>query len=97
MGTADDPAKIVSDTLKKLDGPTITSLSKVKLDSWGNHKGTGYHLKGKILGSYPGGIKVFVFTSGKHNILVTEFYYADELKDVLADFDYISLHFTMKN
>jgi len=97
MGPADDPARLVSDMVKRLDGPTITSLSKTRLDEWGNHKGTGYHLKGKIFGSYPGGIKIFAFTYGKHNVLVTEFYFSDELKDVLADFEYISRNFTMKS
>ncbi len=97
MGLADDPSRIVSDTVKKLDGPTITSLSKTKLEEWGNHKGTGYHLRGKIFGSYPGGIKVFAFTYGKHNVLVTEFYFSDELKDVLGDFEYISRNFSMKS
>jgi len=95
LGLADDAQKIVNETVKKLDGPTITSLSKTKLDEWGPHKGVGYHLKGKILGSFPGGIKVFVFTTSRHNVLVVENYFSDELKDVLGDFDTISKNFQM--
>jgi hypothetical protein len=94
---SDDPAKIVADTVKKLDGPAITTLSKTKLDEWGGHKGQGYHLKGKIVGSFPGGIKVFVFSSPHFNVLIIEDYFSDELRDVQEDFDYISENFKMKN
>jgi hypothetical protein len=90
-----DPAKIVSDTVKQLDGPAITTLAKTKIDAWGSHKGQGYHLKGKIVGSFPGGIKVFVFSSTRFNILIIEYYFSDELKDVQDDLDYISDNFKM--
>ena len=55
------------------------------------------HLKGKILDSIPGGIKVFIFNSDHHNILVVEYYFSEELKDLQADLDYISQNFVMKN
>jgi hypothetical protein len=92
-----EAAKIVADTVKKLDGPAITTLTRTKLDEWGSHKGQGYHLKGKIVGSFPGGIKVFVFTSTHFNILIIEYYFSDELKDVQDDFQYISENFKMKD
>lgn len=92
-----DPSKIVSDTVKKLDGPAITTLTRTKIDEWGSHKGQGYHLKGKIVGSFPGGIKIFVFSSARFNILVIEYYFSDELKDVQDDFQFISDNFKMND
>ena len=99
IGPKDMPVaiKAISDTIKKLDGPAITTLSKTKLEEWGSHKGQGYHLKGKIVGSFPGGVKIFVFSSKSYNVLVTEEYFADELRDVQGDFNYISEHFDLKN
>jgi len=91
------PAKIVSDTVKRLDGPAITVLSKTKIEEWGGYKGQGYHLKGKIVGSFPGGIKVFVLVSKHFNVLIVENYFSDELRDVQDDFDTISKKFVMKN
>jgi hypothetical protein len=90
-----DPAKIVSETVKKLDGPAITTLTRTKIEEWGKHEGQGLHLKGKIVGSFPGGIKIFVFSSAHFNILVIEYYFSDELKDVQDDFDSISENFKM--
>jgi hypothetical protein len=97
LPTTSEPAKIVSDMVKKLDGPAITVLSKSKIEEWGGHKGQGFHLKGKIVGSFPGGIKVFVFTSKRFNVLIVENYFSDELRDVQDDFDSISKKFVMKN
>jgi len=92
----DSAAKIVADTVKKLDGPAITTLSKTALDEWGkDNKGQGFHLKGKIVGTFPGGIKVFVFTSQHFNVRVIEYYFSDELKDVQADIQSISDNFRM--
>jgi len=94
---AEEPAKIVGDTIKKLDGPAITTLSKTKLEEWGNHKGQGYHLKGKIVGSFPGGVKIFVFSSQGYQVLIIEEYFSDELRDIQHDLNYIRENFVMKN
>jgi len=96
MNRADDPKKVVDNAVKKIDGVQITSLSRSSLSDWGGHKGVGLHLKGKIVDSFPGGIKVFCFSSAKHNVLVIETYFSDELRDVQDDIDHISKAFTMK-
>jgi hypothetical protein len=92
-----DPTKLLASTIESLDGYAITALDKTKIEEWGQFKGAGMHLKGKILGAYPGGIKVFIFNSDHHNIMVIEYYWAEELKDLTADIDYIQNNFTMKN
>jgi hypothetical protein len=94
---SEDPDKVLKATLVSLDGPAITALSKDKITEWGQFKGSGMHLKGKILDSIPGGIKVFIFNSDHHNVLVVEYYFSEELKDLQADLDYISQNFVMKN
>ncbi len=94
---AADTQKLLDSFRADLDGPAITTLSSSKLTEWGDHKGIGIHLKGKILDVAPGGIKLFVFNSDKHNVLVIEYYFSSELKDLQADLDYISKNFTVKN
>jgi len=94
---SEDPDKVLKATMVSLDGPAITALSKDKITEWGQFKGSGMHLKGKILDSIPGGIKVFIFNSDHHNVLVVEYYFSEELKDLQADLDYISQNFAMKN
>jgi len=94
---AADPQKLLDSFRADLDGPAITTLSSSKLTEWGDHKGTGVSLKGKILDVAPGGIKLFVFNSDSHNVLVIEYYFSSELGDLQADLDFISKNFTMKN
>lgn len=94
---AEDAQKLVDNLRADLDGPAITTLSTSKLTEWGDHQGKGIYLKGKILDVAPGGIKIFVFNNDKHNVLVLEYYFSSELKDLQADLDYISKNFTIKN
>lgn len=94
---AEDAQKLVDSLKADLDGPAITTLSTSKITEWGNHKGKGVYLKGKILDVAPGGIKIFVFNSENHNVLVLEYYFSSELKNLQADLDYISNNFTLKN
>jgi len=93
---AEDPQKVLDNAVFNLDGLAITTLSKTKIDEWGSHKGAGLHLKGKILGSDPGGIECFVFNSEHHNVLIIEFYYSSELKTAQSEMDFIAKSFQMK-
>lgn len=101
LNKADDAKKVVDNAVKKIDNVQITTLSRANLNAWGPVqnpiKGVGQHLKGKIVDSFPGGIKIFCFSSPKHNVLIIETYFSDDLKDVQADIDFISRNFTMKN
>jgi hypothetical protein len=92
----DTAGKIVNDTVKKLDGPAITTLAKTTLTDWGNYKGQGFYLKGKIVGTFPGGIKVFVFSTPHFNVQIIEYFFSDELNELKDDIDHISQHFVMK-
>lgn len=97
VNKTEDPVKLLASTIEGLDGYAINALTKTKLEEWGTFKGQGMHLKGKILGTYPGGIKIFIFNSDHHNIMVIEYYWAEELKDLQADIDFIQNNFTMKS
>ncbi len=101
LNKKDDPRKVVDNAVKKIDSVEITTFSRSALNTWGPVqsplKGVGQHLKGKIVNSFPGGIKVFCFSSPKHNILIIETYFADDLKEVQTDIDFIGGNFVMKN
>ncbi len=96
ISIADKPAdlqKVLAAATAQVDGAAITTLSKAKLEEWGPHKGVGIHLKGKILDSFPGGIKIFTYNTAHYNVLVVEYYFSSELKDVLNEMDVISSSF----
>lgn len=95
LGKTDDPRKVVDNAIRKIDNVQITTLARSNLTMWGTHRGVGQYLKGKIVDSFPGGIKVFCFSSPRHNVLIIETSFSDDLKDVQQDLQYISEHFTM--
>lgn len=92
----DDLSRLVNSTVKTVDGPAITTVSREDIYKWGPFPGEGVRLKGKILGSFPGGIVVFSFNVENHNVLIVEYYFSDELKDLLKDIQFISENFQMK-
>jgi hypothetical protein len=92
----DDLSRLVNNTVKTVDGPAITTVSKENIYKWGPFPGEGVRLKGKILGSFPGGIVVFSFNKENHNVLIVEYYFSDELKDLLKDIQFISENFQFK-
>jgi hypothetical protein len=92
---AGDLQKVLDNAVFNLDGLAITTLSKSPFTQWGAYSGLGLHLKGKILDSYPGGIRVFVFNTNSHNVMVVEFYYSNELSQVQGELDFISQSFKM--
>jgi hypothetical protein len=88
---------VLASEMVYFDGLAVTTLSKSSIDKWGNYSGMGTHLKGKILDSYPGGIRIFTFNTKEHNVIVVEYYFSSELKDVQSDLDLIESSFKMKN
>jgi hypothetical protein len=94
---APDLQKVLDNATFNLDGLAITTLSRSPLTQWGSYKGVGVHLKGKILDSYPGGIRVFTFNTANHNVLIIEFYYSTELDTVEGEMAFISQSFQVKD
>jgi hypothetical protein len=94
----DDLSRLVNNTVKTVDGPAITTVSKENIYKWGHIDGLGVRLKGKILGSFPGGIVVFSYNDdvANRNVLIVEYYFSDELKDLLKDIQFISEKFVLK-
>jgi hypothetical protein len=97
LDKTESPDKLLSMAVNSLDGPAINSLSKTRLTEWGNYKGEGMDMKGNILDSFPGGIIVFVFATKNHNVLIEEYYFSDELRDILGDIRIISNSFQVKD
>lgn len=91
------PETLLSAAVKSLDGPAINSVTRTKLTEWGIYKGEGVDMRGNILDSFPGGIIVFVIPTKSHNILVEEYYFSDELRDILGDIRIISNSFLVKD
>jgi hypothetical protein len=94
---SESPLKILNATVTSLDGPAISSVSQTKFREWGHFDGLGLDLKGKILDSFPGGIRIFVFSTKTHNILITEYYFTDELREMQSAIQLISNSFEVND
>lgn len=88
-GSLLDPDRVMAGLLQAYDGPALEVLGRSDFDEWGLARGRGVHLKGHILGIEPGGIRLFVATVGKRGLVVTEYYFSDELPDAMPGFDLI--------
>lgn len=88
-GSRLDPNQVMAGLLLAYDGPAIEVLGRSEFAEWGAAKGRGMHLKGHILGVEPGGVRLFVAVVGQRGLVVTEYYFAEELADAMAGFDLI--------
>ncbi|GHC04406.1 hypothetical protein [Cerasicoccus arenae] len=87
-----DVSGAMDDVLQALDGPAVETYSYGSFETWGNYKGVGKHLKGKIMSMIPGGCRVFaaVVPGTNKGILITEFYMSEDLPVALPGYDLIS-------
>jgi len=97
LDKTETPEKLLSMAVNSLDGPAINSVTRTKLTEWGSYKGEGVDMKGNILDSFPGGIIVFVFSTKSHSVLVEEYYFSDELRDILKPIQDIRKSFQIKD
>jgi hypothetical protein len=91
-----NPETLIEDILYRLDGPAITTFSRSNFSQWGKHQGVGRHLKGKIMDMFPGGVRVFVTRPLNNTLIITEFYFSEELEDTAPGYMVISETLVMK-
>ncbi len=63
---------------------------------WGNYKGKGILIKGKILGVLKGQVKVFIYTDDNKSMLVMEQIYDEDMVVTGAEFEQIAKSFRFK-
>lgn len=64
--------------------------------NWGNYKGKGILIKGKILGVLKGQVKVFIYTDDHKSMLVMEQIYDSDMLVTGAEFEQIAKSFKFK-
>lgn len=76
-----DAEALLQEKLKQHIGHTISGASQQPMDSWGNYKGKGMELEGKLLGTEKAVLTLFVY-SGKQTsfLVVTQVLSADKEK-----------------
>ena len=59
----------------------ITPYTQKDIRKWGSLYGRGIQIEGKVMDAFPGGIRIFVSDAmnGKH-LIITEFYYAEDIE-----------------
>lgn len=65
-------------------------------DTWGNLKGKGKIIKGKLMGIFKGQIRLFMYTDESKSMLVMEQFYDADAEKVAANFVSIANSFKFK-
>ncbi len=94
--TRPDLSVILGNVRQTYDGVIVTTMSRTRFQSWGEVQGDGIHLVGKILGLYPGGCRIFVGTYEQIGMIVTEYYFSEELNEALQGYTLIGQTFSLK-
>lgn len=82
-------AQLLSNAVYVLDGPLVDTFSRSPFTRWGKHEGSGMHLKGRVMGAFPGGARIFILTQGSRGVMITEIYYSEDLMEVMQAFEHI--------
>lgn len=90
----DDMLKAQEEAMTKEVIKKPTSITK--FDSWGNYKGKGILIKGKILGVLKGQVKIFIYTDEHKSMLVMEQIYDSDLPVTGKEFEQIAMLFKFK-
>ncbi len=91
-----DPKTLLASILRVMDGYAINTYSRSNMSEWGHIQGEGVHLKGKVMNMFPGGIRIFAGQDQGNTLVVTEFYFSEDMKQVFPGFALISESFTFK-
>lgn len=70
--------------------------SITQFNEWGNYKGKGILIKGKILGVLKGQVKVFIYTDDNKSMLVMEQIYDSDMVVTGVEFEQIAKSFKFK-
>jgi hypothetical protein len=91
----DDVSALLSNMIKAFDGPLVDTYSRSHFTQWGSFQGKGTHLKGKIMSMFPGGARVFIGTEGSFGLIIVEYYFSEEIKEVMPAFELIAQSFQL--
>lgn len=96
-GSADtDYEQILDNLTDAFDGPLVTTYSRSYFTTWGPHEGSGLHLKGKIMNLFPGGCRFFVTVQNGLGVICTEYYFSEDIEQVIPGFELIAQSFQFK-
>lgn len=91
-----DTDDMLFNAMTVLDGPLVDTYSRSDLDNWGPHRGSGKHMKGKVMGMFPGGAIVFFTEENGKGVMITQIYFSEDLPDAMPGFELISNTFRLK-
>lgn len=90
----DDMLKAQQEAMTKEVIKKPTSISNFY--QWGNYKGKGILIQGKILGVLKGQVKVFIYTDNNKSMLVMEQIYDSDMAVTGKEFEQIAKSFKFK-
>ena len=77
---------------RMLTNPSVAS----RFSAWGSFKGTGRELKGKLLGKWPGIVRMFVVQAGNRTLMVTIQTLETDVRKLSPGFAVIEKSFRLK-
>ena len=73
----------------------LKNPERIPFTNWGQYIGEGIELKGKILGLYQGGVRIFSYSTKIKSFIIVEFSYEEDLKQVKPGLELIELTFIL--
>lgn len=87
---SDNSRQIIENMRLAFEGPLVSVISRGEFTQWGPRGGSGLHLKGHIMKYFPGGVRFFVMFEQGVGVIVTEFYYSEDLEIAMPGFELIA-------
>jgi hypothetical protein len=92
-----DADEMLNEQVKTMTKALVKNPTSITdFDTWGNLKGKGKIIKGKLMGIFKGHIKLFMYTDDSKSMLVMEQLYDADVEKVAADFLSIANSFKFK-
>jgi len=91
-----DPKAIVEKQVDAQTSRVVKEATQTPFDKWGRYAGEGVLLKGKLLGTVPGEIRIFAFREGSQTFSIVETTYDEDRSSVQPGFELIERSFEVK-
>lgn len=88
-----DPDELLNEQVKAMSEQVVKNPQVTTLTQWGNYKGKGKKLSGKLLGVFKGFVRIFVYTDDHKTMLVVEQCYDKAYETLKKDYDVIESSF----
>jgi hypothetical protein len=88
-----DAEELMNEQVKAMSEQVVKNPQVTSFTQWGNYKGMGKKLSGKLLGVFKGFVRIFVYSDGHKTMLVVEQCYDKAFETLKKDYEVIESSF----